>query len=142
MRFAGYLGRINLQVLKAARSAEPKSSGLLGATVNFEGPVEYVEYQIQQIATEKPDCFVVSGCDEVSAREELRELIKRNEKVRAILSRSVELRKCILGMLSTLKSFLMPSTHPPMLLAEDGPRQLQVDYGYADHGRGEDGTWI
>ena len=44
-----------MQVLKAARDAKPDVPGLLGAAINFEGPAVYIEYQIQQIATECPD---------------------------------------------------------------------------------------
>jgi len=44
-RFSGYLGRINMQVLKAAREAIPDApAGLLGASINFDGPAVYIEY--------------------------------------------------------------------------------------------------
>lgn len=70
-----------MQVLKAAREAKPDApAGLLGAAINFDGPAVYIEYQIQQIATEAPDCFVVSGCDSAPEKDLLKEIIKRNEK--------------------------------------------------------------
>ncbi|GMH95297.1 hypothetical protein TL16_g13122 [Triparma laevis f. inornata] len=84
--FAGHLGRINMQVLKAAANDSNESDdstnddkALLGAAVNFSGPPSFIEYQMQQLAVEKPDAFVITGCDDKMQRHRLSEMLKRNE---------------------------------------------------------------
>ncbi|GMH89386.1 hypothetical protein TrVE_jg8069 [Triparma verrucosa] len=116
MRFAGFLGRINMQVLKASRPESASSAGLLGAAVNFSGPTSFVEYQIQQLAKESPDAFVVSGCDDESQRHELKEMLKRNEK-RMVYST----HRTVTGMLVTDSNLSeIGFDIPAILVKEDG----------------------
>jgi len=53
---------------------------LLGSAVNFSGPLEYIEYQIKELANEEPDAFIVTGCEGEEKRQELQEILTRNKK--------------------------------------------------------------
>eukprot|EP00519_Triparma_laevis_P009033 CAMPEP_0182506084 /NCGR_PEP_ID=MMETSP1321-20130603/20552_1 /TAXON_ID=91990 /ORGANISM="Bolidomonas sp., Strain RCC1657" /LENGTH=254 /DNA_ID=CAMNT_0024711755 /DNA_START=79 /DNA_END=840 /DNA_ORIENTATION=+ len=79
-RFAGHLGRINMQVLKAAKDGAGTGDALLGAAINFSGPPSFIEYQLQQLASESPDAFVITGCDDATQRQRLKEMLSRNER--------------------------------------------------------------